>query len=70
MGLLLTPALADHRNGWEARLNMLATKLIAFTRETGVPMASLLVPTRADLSDNLRTVRTWVDRRMNREGNP
>ncbi|HEY0306442.1 MAG TPA: M56 family metallopeptidase, partial [Longimicrobiales bacterium] len=27
MGLLLTPALAEHRNGLEARLNMLATKL-------------------------------------------
>jgi TonB family protein len=26
-GLLLTPALAEHRNGLEARLNMLATKL-------------------------------------------
>src|SRR5688572_8999350 len=45
MGLLLTPALAEHRNGLERRLHMLATKLIQNRWKAAGMMATGIVLT-------------------------
>ena len=47
-------------------IGLLTTKLIAFTRQTGVPISAVLLPTRADITANLQTIRTWFARRMKR----
>jgi O-antigen/teichoic acid export membrane protein len=47
-------------------LGLLTVKLAAFTRDTGVPLRSVLLPTAEDVRANLTTVRSWLSRRLGR----
>jgi O-antigen/teichoic acid export membrane protein len=41
-------------------LLLLLTKVVAFTKRTGVPVAKVLHPTWSDVTQNLAVARTWV----------
>jgi len=43
-----------------AYVALLASKVVAFTRETGTPISSVLLPTVGDLSRNVREIGGWV----------
>ncbi|MEP7327322.1 MAG: polysaccharide biosynthesis C-terminal domain-containing protein [Gemmatimonadota bacterium] len=47
-------------------LGLLTIKVVAFTRDTGVPVRNLLLPTAEDVRANLATVRTWLSSRLGR----
>lgn len=43
---------------------LLLVKVYAFTRATGLPVSTVLVPTRDDVIANLETIRLWVKARL------
>lgn len=45
-------------------LGLLAVKVVAVQRETGIRISTLLCPTRRDLADNVMIARRWVARRI------
>jgi len=47
-------------------IGLLTIKVVGFTRDTGVPVRALLLPTAGDVRANLATVQSWLSRRLRR----
>jgi hypothetical protein len=47
-------------------IGLLTIKVAGFTRDTGVPVRVLLLPTTGDVRANLATVQNWLSRRLRR----